>query len=152
MRKVTFILNGKETSLIADPKKPLLWVVRDDLHLKGTKYGCGIAQCGACTVHLDGKAVRSCSVPVGTIENKSVTTIEGLGPDKLHAVQDAWIEFQVPQCGYCQSGQIMSAVFLLTQKSNPSDQDIHQGMSGNLCRCGTYDRIKKAIKSVSKNI
>jgi isoquinoline 1-oxidoreductase subunit alpha len=152
MQKITFILNGEKTSLNVDPKKPLLWVVRDDLHLKGTKYGCGIAQCGACTVHLDGKAVRSCSVPVGTIENKSVTTIEGIGNSKLHPLQAAWIEFQVPQCGYCQSGQIMSAVSLLTEKSALTDQDIEQAMSGNLCRCGTYDRIKKAIKSISKTL
>lgn len=126
---------------------PLLWAIRDYVGLKGTKYGCGIAQCGACTVHLDGVAVRSCQLPIGTLSKKQkITTIEGIGtPETLSAVQEAWVEEQVPQCGYCQSGQIMSAVAMLAENPNPTDEDIDAYMNGNLCRCGTYDRIRKAI-------
>ena len=130
---------------------PLLWVVRDELKLKGTKFGCGIAQCGACTVHLDGQAIRSCVTPISAVAGRSVTTIEGIGvqDDTLHAVQQAWIDEQVPQCGYCQSGQIMSAVALLEKKPSPSDDDINNAMAGNICRCGMYGRIRKAIHAAS---
>ena len=129
-----------------EPDMPLLWVLRDELGITGPKYGCGIARCGACTVHVDGMAVRSCQMPVEEAEGKAITTIEGLGtPDALHAVQEAWIEHQVAQCGYCQSGQIMAAVALLRAIPKPSDKDIDQAMSGNLCRCGTYPRIRAAI-------
>jgi isoquinoline 1-oxidoreductase alpha subunit len=147
MSAITFTLNGKKQTLSPnDPKMPLLWALRDILNLTGTKYGCGIAQCGACTVHLNGTPIRSCSVPVSAIQGQTVTTIEGLSANTTHAVQKAWIEEQVPQCGYCQSGQIMSAAALLAQKPNPSDADIDEAMQGNICRCGTYPRIRKAIK------
>ena len=132
-----------------DPATPLLWVLRDNLSLTGTKYGCGMAQCGACTVHLDGTAVRSCSIPVSTIGEKKVTTIEGISTGELHSVQRAWMEENVPQCGFCQAGQIMSAVALLEKTPNPTDADIENAMSGNICRCGTYERIRKAIKRAS---
>ncbi len=139
-------INGKKTKVDVEPDMPLLWVLRDAAGLKGTKYGCGIAQCGACTVHVDGQPTRSCQVPVASISKKAtITTIEGIGEKQLHAVQQAWIDEQVPQCGYCQSGQIMSAVSLLKTNPNPSDADIDGYMSGNLCRCGTYDRIRKGI-------
>ena len=139
-------VNGKKTKVDVEPDMPLLWVIRDFVGLKGTKYGCGMAQCGACTVHIDGQSTRSCQVQISTLSKKSnVTTIEGIGETHLHAVQKAWIEEQVPQCGYCQSGQIMSAVALLKSKPNPTDADIDTYMSGNLCRCGTYDRIRKGI-------
>jgi aerobic-type carbon monoxide dehydrogenase small subunit (CoxS/CutS family) len=138
-------INGKDVTVDVEPDTPLLWVLRDALGMTGTKFGCGIAQCGACTVHLDGQAVRSCQLPVGTIGNRPVTTIEGLSEDGTHPVQQAWIAEQVPQCGYCQSGQIMSAVALLTRTGNPSDADIDAAMSGNICRCGTYLRIRRAI-------
>lgn len=141
----TITVNGEAREVSADPSMPLLWVLRDVLGMTGTKYGCGIAQCGACTVHLDGTPVRSCSVPLSAVGTKQVTTIEGLSPDGTHAVQEAWVELQVPQCGYCQSGQIMSAVALITAKLNPTDADIDQAMNGNICRCGTYQRIKAAI-------
>jgi isoquinoline 1-oxidoreductase alpha subunit len=141
----TITVNGQAKEVTADPAMPLLWVLRDVLGMTGTKYGCGIAQCGACTVHLDGAPVRSCSTPLSAVGTKKVTTIEGLSPDGSHAVQQAWIELQVPQCGYCQSGQIMSAVGLLDKKPNPTDQDIDQAMNGNICRCGTYQRIRAAI-------
>ena len=124
---------------------PLLWVIRDVLHLTGTKYGCGMAQCGACTVHLNGDAVRSCVTPVKRAENQTVTTIEGLSPNATHPLQQAWIAEDVPQCGYCQSGQIMAAAVLLKENPNPTDQDIDDAMSGNICRCGTYQRVRKAI-------
>lgn len=142
---VTFKVNGKEQKLDIEPDMPLLWALRDEIGLTGTKFGCGIAQCGACTVHVDGVAMRSCSVPVSAVEGKAVTTIEGLaGPDgKLHPVQAAWVAEDVPQCGYCQSGQIMSAVALLKEKANPTDEDINA--ITNICRCGTYVRIRKAI-------
>jgi isoquinoline 1-oxidoreductase alpha subunit len=147
----TFTLNGKPTTADVDPAMPILWVVRERLGLSGTKFGCGIAQCGACTVHLDGKPVRSCSTPVSQAEGREVTTIEGIaGPDgELSAVQKAWISEQVPQCGYCQSGQIMSATALLRDNPKPSDADIDAAMSGNICRCGTYTRIRRAIKVAS---
>ena len=141
-------INGKQHTLILDPETPLLWVLRDHLKLHGTKYGCGIEQCGACTVHVNGRAVRSCGITVGEVEGKDITTIEGLSEDSLNPVQMAWVEEQVPQCGYCQSGQIMVAVSLLERKPNPTDQDIDRGML-NLCRCGTYPRIRKAIHRAS---
>ena len=150
MAKYQLIINGETRDVEAVPNTPLLWVLRDNLGLTGTKYGCGVAQCGACTVHLDGTAVRSCSTPVSTIGNKKVTTIEGLASaDALHPVQQAWMQENVPQCGYCQSGQIMSAVALIEKNPTPSDSDIEAAMSGNICRCGTYERIRKAIKTAS---
>ena len=138
-------VNGKDTAVDVDPDMPLLWVLRDTLGLTGTKFGCGMALCGACTVHLDGQPVRSCVTPVSAIGARKVTTIEGLSPDRSHPVQKAWIELDVPQCGYCQSGQIMSAAALLAHTAAPSDADIDTAMSGNLCRCGTYQRIRAAI-------
>jgi isoquinoline 1-oxidoreductase subunit alpha len=138
-------VNGKTIDVDAAPDTPLLWVLRDHLAMTGTKYGCGMALCGACTVHLDGVATRSCVLPLRALEGKTVTTIEGLSPDRSHAIQRAWIELDVPQCGYCQSGQIMSAVALLQTNPNPSDADIDAAMAGNICRCGTYPRIRKAI-------
>ena len=133
-----------------DPNTPLLWVLREDLDLVGTKYGCGMSQCGACTVHLNGAAVRSCVFPVSAVSNQPITTIEGLSEDGEHPVQKAWLEEDVAQCGYCQSGQIMSAAALLNNNPNPTDEDIDLAMSGNICRCATYVRIKKAIKKASK--
>ncbi|HXW96215.1 MAG TPA: (2Fe-2S)-binding protein [Gemmatimonadales bacterium] len=138
-------INGKSSSVDVTPETPLLWVLRDTLGLTGTKYGCGMALCGACTVHLDGEAVRSCSVPVSAASGKKITTIEGLSADGSHPVQKAWVEVQVPQCGYCQSGQIMQAAALLARTPSPSDADIDAAMSGNVCRCGTYHRIRAAI-------
>ena len=138
-------VNGKDTEVDVDPDMPLLWVLRDTLGLTGTKFGCGMALCGACTVHLDGQPIRSCVTPVSAIGTKAVTTIEGLSSDRSHPVQRAWIELDVPQCGYCQSGQIMSAAALLAHTAEPSDADIDTAMSGNLCRCGTYQRIRAAI-------
>jgi len=144
---LTLAANGRALSLDVEPEMPLLWVLRERLALTGTKYGCGIAQCGACTVHLDGKPVRACVTPVSAAIGKRITTIEGLGKDgKPHPVQLAWAEIGVPQCGYCQSGQIMSAAALLAEKPNPTDADIDAAMAGNLCRCGTYLRIREAIK------
>lgn len=142
---VTFTLNGKSTTVEVDPQMPLLWVLRDTLNMTGTKFGCGMALCGACTVHINGEATRSCITPISSVAGKKITTIEGLSADGSHPVQKAWIEEDVPQCGYCQSGQIMSAVALLAKKPNPSDADIDDAMSGNICRCGTYQRIRKAI-------
>ena len=141
----TLLINGKSRTVDADPDTPLLWVLREHLQLTGTKFGCGMAQCGACTVHLDGQAVRSCQTTVAQAAGKKITTIEGLHPEGRHPVQVAWIAEQVPQCGYCQSGQMMSAACLLAAKSNPNDADIDEAMSGNLCRCGTYPRIRRAI-------
>ena len=145
MAAITLRVNGRARQLAVDPGTPLLWILRDVLNLTGTKYGCGIAQCGACTVHLDGAAVRSCVTPVGTVKDRAVTTIEGLSPDAGHPVQRAWIAENVPQCGYCQPGQVMSAAALLSVHRSPSDAEIDEAMSGNLCRCGTYDRIRRAI-------
>ncbi len=142
---LTLNVNGVDRSLDVDPETPLLWVLRDTIGLTGTKYGCGMALCGACTVHLDGQPVRSCIMPVGTVGAAKVTTIEGLSPDRSHPVQRAWIELDVPQCGYCQSGQIMSASALLAQTPQPTDADIDAAMAGNICRCGTYQRIRAAI-------
>jgi aerobic-type carbon monoxide dehydrogenase small subunit (CoxS/CutS family) len=138
-------VNGQSTTVDAPPDTPLLWVLRDVLHLHGTKYGCGIGQCAACTVHLNGKATRACLTPISTVGNKAVTTIEGLSAEGTHPVQVAWTEIDVPQCGYCQAGQMMAAAALLAKKPNPSDSDIDAAMNGNLCRCGTYLRIRKAI-------
>ena len=150
MATYQFIVNGESREVEAVPNTPLLWVLRDNLNLTGTKYGCGMAQCGACTVHLDGAAVRSCSVPVSAIGNKKVTTIEGISSDTgLHPVQQAWMDENVPQCGFCQTGQIMSAVALIEKNPAPSDGEIETAMSGNICRCGTYERIRKAIKRAS---
>jgi isoquinoline 1-oxidoreductase subunit alpha len=143
---VTLSINGESQQLDVDPDMPLLWALREQLALTGTKYGCGIAQCGACTIHLDSKPIRSCVTPVSTAIGKKITTIEGLGSqEKPHPVQVAWAEIGVPQCGYCQSGQIMSAAALLAAKPDPTDADIDAAMAGNLCRCGTYLRIRKAI-------
>jgi isoquinoline 1-oxidoreductase alpha subunit len=144
-------INGKVHKVDADPTTPLLWILRDHLDLVGTKYGCGIAQCGACTVHLNGTAVRACQIPIASIGSEKVTTIEGLSEHGDHPVQKAWIVHDVPQCGYCQAGQIMSAAALLTSNSNPSDEDIDAAMRGNICRCGTYTRIKKAIKTAANS-
>ncbi len=146
MAKYTLNVNGVKHQVEADPDTPLLWVIRDIVGLTGTKFGCGMALCGACTVHINDQPVRSCSTPISTVKtSQRITTIEGLSPDTSHPVQQAWIAEQVPQCGYCQSGQIMSAVSLLRTNPNPSDADIDNYMSGNLCRCGTYPRIRKAI-------
>jgi isoquinoline 1-oxidoreductase alpha subunit len=149
MASVTLKINGKDHTIDSDPSMPLLWAIRDLVGLTGTKYGCGIAQCGACTVHLNGKPVRSCSLPVKAVAGKDITTIEGLSENNSHPVQRAWIKEQVPQCGYCQSGQIMAAAALLKQTPNPSDKDIDAAMMGHICRCGTYVRIRRAIKTAS---
>ena len=143
-------INGEIKEVNVDPATPILWVLRDHLQLFGTKYGCGIAQCGSCTVHLDGNAVRACIIPVSAVSGKQITTIEGLSDNGDHPVQQAWLEHDVPQCGYCQTGQIMSAVALLNKNPKPNDQDIDDAMHGNICRCGTYGRIKAAIKTASK--
>jgi len=149
---IEFTINGKQQQLDVDPDMPLLWAIRDHVGLTGTKYGCGISQCGACTVHLDGKAVRSCSIPLSEVKGRRVTTIEGLDTAAGVAVQAAWKKLDVVQCGYCQSGQIMAAVELLTWNPNPSDADINAAMSGNLCRCGTYARIRAAIKAAARTL
>ena len=145
----TFWVNGERQTVDVDPAKHLLWVLREQLALTGTKFGCGIAQCGACTVHIDGVAMRSCATPVSDVDGRQVTTIEGLSSEsgELHPLQQAWIDHQVPQCGYCQSGQLMSATALLANNPNPSDADIDAAMSGNICRCGMYGRIREAIKA-----
>ena len=145
-----FLLNGGPVSLESDPATPLLWVLRDVLHMTGTKYGCGIGQCGACTVHLDGEAVRSCQTTLAMVAGRAVTTIEGLSAAGQHPVQRAWVEIQVPQCGYCQAGQIMSAAALLARHRSPSDAEIDSAMQGNLCRCGSYQRIRQAIHRAAK--
>ena len=147
---VAFTLNGKKVSVDVAPDTPLLWVIRDNLGLTGTKYGCGIAQCGACTVHLNGGPIRSCSTPVSDAAGKRVLTIEGLSRDNTHPVQKAWIAEEVPQCGYCQSGQIMTAAALLAKNRNPSDPEIDAAMSGNICRCGTYNRVRRAVHRAAK--
>jgi isoquinoline 1-oxidoreductase subunit alpha len=142
---ISFTLNGKPQTVDVSPDMPLLWVLRDTLNMTGTKFGCGMALCGACTVHINGEATRSCITQISSVAGKKVATIEGLSTDGSHPVQQAWMEEDVPQCGYCQSGQIMSAVALLSKKANPTDADIDDAMSGNICRCGTYQRIRKAI-------
>jgi isoquinoline 1-oxidoreductase subunit alpha len=147
---VNFKVNGTDRSFDGDPDMPLLWYLRDDLRLTGTRFGCGAGLCGACTVHVEGSAVRSCQTPVRTLQNKRVLTIEGLSTDGSHPVQRAWAALNVAQCGYCQTGQIMQAVSLLTQTPNPNDQDIDRVMSGNICRCGTYQRIRAAVKAAAK--
>ncbi|HTD03389.1 (2Fe-2S)-binding protein [Undibacterium sp.] len=143
---IGFNLNGKPVSVTSEADTPLLWVIRDEVGLTGTKFGCGAALCGACTVHLDGTPIRSCQTPVSAVAGKKVATIESLSKDNSHVLQKAWIAFDVPQCGYCQSGQLMSAAALLAANKNPSDTDIDNAMSGNICRCGTYNRIRAAIK------
>ncbi len=146
-------VNGKSHDVDVENDMPLLWVLRDELGITGVKYGCGIAQCGACTVHIDGQAVRSCQIAAGEVEDAEITTIEGLGqPEALHAVQSAWIEHQVAQCGYCQSGQIMQAASFLQLNDEPTDEDIDFAMSANLCRCGTYPRIREAVKTAAKTL
>ena len=151
---ITLHINSQTYELDVDPNTPLLWVIREQAGLTGTKFGCGIAQCGACTVHLDGQPVRSCVTPVQAAANQQITTIEGIGRGEtgLHAVQQAWIDEQVPQCGYCQSGQIMAAVALLEDNPAPGDDDIDAAMSGNICRCGTYSRIRRGIKRAAKTL
>ena len=148
---IALIVNGIHHKIDTDPSTPLLWVLREQLRLTGTKFGCGMAQCGACTVHLNGVAMRACVTPISAVAGQQITTIEGLASDseQLHPLQQAWIDHQVPQCGYCQSGQIMSAAALLATNKTPSDSDIDQAMAGNICRCGTYGRIRKAIKSAA---
>jgi isoquinoline 1-oxidoreductase subunit alpha len=143
-------INGKKQEVEVDPATPMLWVLRENLNLVGTKFGCGIAQCGACTIHLDGEAVRSCQLPVSAVANKKITTIEGLSEDGTHPLQKAWMEHDVPQCGYCQSGQIMTAAALLEKNPNPTEDEIKTAMNGNICRCGTYFRIREAIKTAAK--
>ena len=149
---VQFTVNRKDVTVDVDVNTPLLWVLRDSLHLTGTKFGCGIGQCGACTVHIDGEAQKSCMFPVGSVAGKAITTIEGLDAQGNHVVQQAWIAEQVPQCGYCQSGQIMRAASLLAKTPKPSDDQIDETMSENLCRCGTYQRIRKAIRRAAGEV
>jgi isoquinoline 1-oxidoreductase alpha subunit len=144
------IVNGVERQVDADPDMPLLWALRDVLELTGTKFGCGMAQCGACTVHIDGEATRSCVTPIGTLEGSRITTIEGLSPEGEHPLQKAWREVNAPQCGYCQVGQIMSAAALLQEKPKPTDDEIDDALSGNLCRCGTYLRIREAVRKAAQ--
>lgn len=151
MANITLKINGKNLTVDADPKTPVLWVLRDHLGLVGTKFGCGMAQCGACTIHLQGNAVRSCMLPVSSVENKEITTIEGLSEKGDHPVQKAWLEHDVAQCGYCQAGQIMTAAALLKKTPHPSDEQIETAMQGNICRCGTYLRIKAAVKTAATN-
>jgi aerobic-type carbon monoxide dehydrogenase small subunit (CoxS/CutS family) len=148
MALISIVVNGQEHAVDVDPETPLLWVLRDTLHLTGTKYTCGVGLCGACTVHLDGEPVRSCTLPVSEAAGRAITTIEGLSPDGSNPLQQAWIAESVPQCGYCQPGQIMTAAALLAENPNPSDDDIDAAMSGTLCRCGTYQRIRRAIHRV----
>ncbi len=146
---VTLTVNGRRHEVDADPSTPLLWILRDHLELTGTKFGCGIAQCGACTVHVDGVAIRSCITPASAVSGSEIRTIEGLSEDGLTALQEAWLDVDVVQCGYCQSGQIMSAAALLEHVSDPTDQDIDEAMTGNVCRCGAYNRIRAAIKQAA---
>ncbi len=145
MAAITMVVNGANRSVDVDAETPLLWVLRDALGLTGTKYGCGVAQCGACTVHVDGEATRSCATPVGSVAGKKITTIEGLSTDRSHPLQQAWIAEQVPQCGYCQSGMLMTAADLLARKPKPTDEDIDSALGGHVCRCGTYQRIRRAV-------
>ncbi len=149
---VKFQVNGKAVNANAEPDTPLLWVIRDELGMTGTKFGCGIAQCGACTVHVNGVPVRSCQTPLSTVSGKKVSTVEGLSKNNSHPLQMAWIKHDVPQCGYCQSGQLMSASALLANNKNPSDADIDAAMAGNICRCGTYPRIRAAIKDAASTM
>lgn len=149
MASINLNINGKKQTLDVDPNTPMLWVLREHLNLVGTKFGCGMAQCGACTILFEGTAVRSCQLPVSSAENKEITTIEGLSENGDHPVQKAWLEIDVPQCGYCQAGQIMNAVSLLNSNPNPTDEQIEAAMQGNICRCGTYVRIKAAIKAAA---
>ncbi|WP_419811457.1 (2Fe-2S)-binding protein [Bacterioplanoides sp.] len=149
---IKLTINGKERRFDGDPSTPLLWYLRDELNLTGTKYGCGMALCGACTIHVDGNAQRACILPLGDVSGSSITTIEGLSKDGDHPLQQAWVEHQVPQCGFCQCGQIMQAASLLDSNPTPNDDEIVSAMAGNICRCGTYPRIHKAIKSAAKNI
>lgn len=151
MANFTLNINGKKHEVDVDPSTPILWVLRDHLNLVGTKYGCGIAQCGACTIHLDGNATRSCMLTVSSVGNQEITTIEGLSENGDHPVQKAWLEVDVPQCGYCQAGQIMTAAALLEKNPNPSDDEIEMAMNGNICRCGTYLRIRKAVKMAANS-
>ncbi len=151
MAKISLNINGKKHEVDVDPKTPVLWVLRDHLDLVGTKYGCGMAQCGACTIILEGSAVRSCMLPVSSVANKKITTIEGISENGDHPVQKAWLEHDVPQCGYCQAGQIMTAVALLEKNPKPTDDEIATAMHGNICRCGTYLRIRAAVKTASNS-
>lgn len=146
---IKFTLNGKDVALDVDPDTPLLWVIRDEIGLKGTKFGCGIGMCGACTVHMDGFATRSCVMPVSVAEGTAITTIEGLDPEGAHPVQEAWRDLRVPQCGYCQSGQIMQAASMLAETPNPTDEEIDSVMTDNLCRCMTYPRIRQAVREAA---
>ena len=155
MATFTLTVNGQQRQVDVDPKTPVLWVLREHLGLPGTKFGCGIAQCGACTIHLDGTAVRACTLPVSAVGDQPITTIEGLADDdgeELHPVQEAWLEHDVPQCGYCQAGQIMSASALLERNPNPTEAEIEEAMAGNICRCGTYVRIREAIQTAADNV
>ncbi len=153
MPKYNLTINNKKYVSEADSDTPMLWVIRDSIGLKGTKFGCGMAQCGACTIHVNGQATRSCQLPVSLLKKSDkITTIEGVGITQMHAIQQAWIDHQVPQCGYCQSGQIMSAVDLLAKTPKPTDAQIDEAMAGNICRCGTYDRIRKAIHTASEKL
>ncbi|MEZ4944750.1 MAG: (2Fe-2S)-binding protein [Cyclobacteriaceae bacterium] len=151
MAAINITVNGKKQALDIDPTTPVLWVLRDHLDLVGTKFGCGMAMCGACTIHIDGVATRSCVLPVSEVADKSITTIEGLSEKGDHPVQKAWLEHDVPQCGYCQAGQVMNAAALLKDNPNPTDEEIETAMSGNICRCGTYVRIKAAIKTAANS-
>jgi isoquinoline 1-oxidoreductase alpha subunit len=151
MASFTLNVNGSSRQVDVDPNTPILWVLRDHLSLVGTKFGCGMAQCGACTIHLDGTAARSCSLPISSVGTSAITTIEGLSENGDHPVQQAWIEHDVPQCGYCQAGQIMTAAAFLKENPSPSDEEIEAAMNGNICRCGTYLRIKAAVKTASQN-
>jgi len=151
MATINLNINGETRVVDVDPRTPVLWVLRDHLNLVGTKFGCGMAQCGACTIIMEGNAVRSCMLPVSSVANKKITTIEGISEQGDHPVQKAWLEHDVPQCGYCQAGQIMTAVALLNKNANPSDEEIETAMNGNICRCGTYLRIKAAIKTAAKS-
>lgn len=150
MAQFTLTINGQQKQVDVDPATPMLWVLRDHMNLVGTKYGCGVAMCGACTIHLDGTATRSCQLPVSSVGDKKITTIEGLSEKGDHPVQKAWLQHDVPQCGYCQAGQIMTAAALLASNPNPTDEEIENAMNGNICRCGTYVRIKEAVKTASK--